>query len=105
MACVDDVRNLLDYIRHAGAVSCQDFLQFPKGVTALRREIAGIHNFPGLLMLRTDTSEKNHFCRPGNRHRFGEAAFGPMTVIKVPLLEISLCPNLCGFAFASTGCH
>jgi hypothetical protein len=50
MACLDHERNLLDYIRHAGAVSCQDFLQFPKGVTALHREIAGIHDFPSFLM-------------------------------------------------------
>jgi hypothetical protein len=40
MACVDHVRDLLNYVGHTGPISCQDFLQLPKGATALRGEIA-----------------------------------------------------------------
>jgi hypothetical protein len=38
-------------------------------------------------VLGANTGKKNHFGWPCHRHRFGEAAFGPATVIKVTLVE------------------
>jgi hypothetical protein len=76
-------------IAERGAVLVQQPLDLVVGILALPGEVALVRDRTGstVFILCPDAGEEDHLARSGDRHRLGEASFGPFGIGVVLLFE------------------